>query len=454
VTGGVDIGSSIAWGASGIVYVRRGGLSIVSPQGGPPRVLTTLDAARHEVLHADPLVLPGGRTVLFSSHTTQPGAERIEAVSTSEGSRSVIVERAVTPTWSATGHLLFARDGAVLAAPFDSASATLRGAAMPVIREGVVGTQRSGTLGLRLSPAGTLAFIPSDTGINRVVSVGRDGAALPLNLPLARHTNPRLSPDGRRLLVATSDAFLEALDLTRGTRVRLTAAAPGTYFPSWTADGQRVVFRRYNSPFWVAADGSGKQGLVPGTVTNDFPSAPGPDPDSVIVVRGSPDTSGDIFLISISGRFAPRPLVATRAYEGGPQLSPDGRFLLYQSNESGQFEVYVRRYPILDRSWQASEGGGVQPRWGAAGREIVYRNGRSVMAVTFEAAGAEPVFRRPVALFADDYDFGQGTSIANYDVTARGDLIMLRREPDAGRVRGVLNWSEELKRILATGGVR
>ena len=285
--------------------------------------------------------------MLFASHTTQPGAERIEAVSTKGGSRSVIVERAVTPIWSVTGHLLFARDGAVLAAPFDSASATLRGAAMPVIREGVVGTQRSGTLGLRLSPAGTLAFIPPDTGISRVVSVGRDGAALPLNLPLARHTNPRLSPDGRRLLVTTSDAFLEALDLTRGTRVRLTAAAPGTYFPSWTADGQRVVFRRYNSPFWVAADGSGKEAAGSADAHQRLPLGAWPRSrlhDCPSGCRQRPRAMS--FLISISGA------VRAAAARGHQRLRGRGRncrrtagFLLYQSNESGQFEVYVRRYP-------------------------------------------------------------------------------------------------------------
>jgi hypothetical protein len=127
---------------------------------------------------------------------------------------------------------------------------------------------------------------------------------------------------------------------------------------------------------------------------------------------------------------------------------------LYQSNESGQFEIYVRRYPALDRSWQASEGGGVQARWNPGGREIFYRNGRRLMAVAFAVSGAEPVFRAPVPLFADDYDFGLGTSIANYDVTADARFIMLRREPDAGRLRAILNWTEELKRILASGGSR
>lgn len=172
------------------------------------------------------------------------------------------------------------------------------------------------------------------------------------------------------------------------------------------------------------------------------------------MVRVQPDTSGDIFLISISGKFEPRPLVATRAFEGGPQLSADGRFLLYQSNVSGQPEIYVGRYPTLDRSWQVSDGGGLQPRWGPGSREIFYRNGQSLMTVPFEASAAEPAFGKPTPVFADDYDFGQGVSIANYDVTADGRFVMLRRDPYGGTLRAVLNWTEELKRILANGGIR
>ena len=131
--------------------------------------------------------------------------------------------------------------------------------------------------------------------------------------------------------------------------------------------------------------------------------------------------------MSISGAFEPKPLIVTPAYEGGAQLSPDGRWLLYQSDASGRPEIYVRRYPSLDRQWQVSDGGGVQARWSRNNREIYYRSGRRIVAATLDASGTEPVFGKPVALFMDDYDFGAGASIANYDVTADGRFIMIRR---------------------------
>ena len=214
------------------------------------------------------------------------------------------------------------------------------------------------------------------------------------------------------------------------------------------------MFRRFNLPFWVTADGSADPVPLPAAAVNDFPSSPGPDPDSVLVVRVRPESSGDVFLMSISGAFEPKPLIVTPAYEGGAQLSPDGRWLMYQSNASGQAEIYVRRYPALDRQWQVSEGGGVQARWSRNSKEIYYRSEKRIVAVTMDASGAEPAFGKPTALFADDYDFGQGISIANYDVTPDGRFIMLRRGANGGKLRVVVNWTEELKQILAAGGVR
>jgi Tol biopolymer transport system component len=135
-------------------------------------------------------------------------------------------------------------------------------------------------------------------------------------------------------------------------------------------------------------------------------------------------------------------------------LSPDGRWLLYQSAASGQNEIYVRRYPELDRQWQVSEGPAVQPRWSRSGREIYYRNGRHVLAVSIDTSGTEPALGKPTALFTDHYDFAGGASIPNYDVTPEGRFIMTRRVVGGGRFRAIVNWTEELKRILAAGGVR
>jgi hypothetical protein len=157
--------------------------------------------------------------------------------------------------------------------------------------------------------------------------------------------------------------------------------------------------------------------------------------------------------MSLSGAFEPKPLVATPAYEGGPELSPDGHWLLYQSDGSGQPEIYVRRFPALDRQWQISEGGGVQARWSRLSREVYYRNNGHILGVTLNASGTDPVFGKPTALFADEYDFGRGISIANYDVGPDGRFLMLRRDASNGSLRAVINWTEELKQILAAGGV-
>ena len=454
VATGVDLTGGLMWSTAGIIFVRDGGVCLVTTQGGASRVLTTLDAARHEVLHDRPLVLPGERFVLFASLTSEPGTERIEAVSIDGGQRSVVVERATSPVWSPTGHLLFARDGAVLAVPFDPGTATVRGTAVPVVRAGAVEALLSGELGLWLSSTGTLLYLPGGFTDTRVVSVARDGAAVAVDLPPGAYANPRIAPDGRRLMVENGASVIEALDLTRNTRSRLTSVAFGTLYPTWSSDGSRVVLRRFNLPFGVTADGSADPIPLPAATANDFPSSAGPEPDSVLVVRVRPESSGDVYLMSISGKFEPKPLIVTPSYEGGAHLSPDRRWLLYQSNASGRAEIYVRRYPALDRQWQISAGGGVQARWSRNGKEIYYRSERRIVAVPIDISGAEPAVGKPIALFADEYDFGQAISIANYDVTPDGHFIMLRRGTNGGKLRLAVNWGEELKRILAAGGVR
>ena len=300
---GVDVGVSGTWIPGGVVFNRDGALWIVPAAGGEPRELTRLDAARREIVHGDAAMLPDGRTLLFSSRTSEAGTERIEAVSVESKQRSVVVERATTPVWSPTGHLLFERDGAVLAAPADASTGAIRGPALSVIPSGVVGRQLSGALAYWVSAAGTLLYAPKDSFTRRVVSVHRDGTAIALDFPAGQYFNPRLSPDGRQLLVGVGGFAIDALDLTRGTRATIAPPAPGTSFPTWTADSTRVVLRRLNLPMWVAADGTAREGIPPGGMTNDFPSATGPDADSVFMLRIRPQTGGDIYLLSLSGTF-------------------------------------------------------------------------------------------------------------------------------------------------------
>jgi hypothetical protein len=191
---------------------------------------------------------------------------------------------------------------------------------------------------------------------------------------------------------------------------------------------------------------------VPAATAVDYFSSAGPDADSAFVVRIEPETSGDIFLLSLSGAFPPRRVLATPAYDGGPQLSPDGHWLLCQSNPSGQTEIFVRRYPALDRPYPVSAGGGFQARWSRSGREIYYRSGQRMIAVSVDTSGAEPVFGTPATLFTSDYGVGIGVSIPNYDVTSDGRFIMLRRGAGGGALHVVIDWADELKRMLESGG--
>ena len=454
-TGGDFVsGVNLAWGPKDVFFVRNGTIWSVPAEGGPARQLTSLDAANDEALHTDPLALPGGRRVLFSRLTSEPAGDRIEAIAAEGGPRALVVENATTPMWSPTGHLLFARGAAVWAMPFDPDTATALGTAVPVIPAGVIGPVRAGSLGYGVSTNGTLVYVPVHFDDKRFVAVGRDGSELPLPMSPGRYGNPRLSPDGRRVAIDKDGSFIELLDLARGTRSVGVPSGVGTNFVIWTSDGANLVFRRLNAAVWAAADGSGKTGRVPHGDANTSPASAGPDGSTFIGIRLLPETAGDLFLMSVTGAFPPKPIVQSRAYEGSPHLSPDARWLLYQSNTSGQPEIFVRRYPEGDRAWQVSEGGGVQVRWSPTGREIFYRGGGRIIAVAFDGKGTEPVLGKPQALFADVYDFGQGLSIPNYDVTRDGRFLMLRRSTEGGTLRVVLNWTEELKRTLAQGGAR
>ena len=137
----------------------------------------------------------------------------------------------------------------------------------------------------------------------------------------------------------------------------------------------------------------------------------------------------------------------TAAYEGGARLSPDGRWLTYVSNESGQNEVYMRPFPGPDRRWQISTQGGTQAIWNPNGKEIFYRSANKMMVVEVSTA-PEVTLSPPRLLFEQRYAFGAGVTIANYDVSRDGQrFVMVKDESSAGRLNVVLNWFSDLARI-------
>ena len=221
-----------------------------------------LDPARQERLLSSPSFLPDGR-ILFSL-TSEAGGRRIEALSLDGKNRTVVLENANTPVYSPTGHLIFGRDGALMATAFDPVPLKIVGAATMLMPKGELGVTNSGALQVSLAANGDLAFIRYGDRATSVDLVDRGGSVQYLPFPRAGYMNPRVSPDGRRIMVEVSGLRAEAVDLERLSMARLTPEVPGMGWPIWNLDGTAVFFRRYNLPHWIATDGTGDD--------------PGPDP--------------------------------------------------------------------------------------------------------------------------------------------------------------------------------
>ena len=224
-----------------------------------------------------------------------------------------MLERATTPLLARPGHLLFARDGTIFAVPIDLGDrcAARRGPSRHAA--GIAGTSATGSMTMRVSASGTLVMVPAGYSAKTVCRSDATDRRWRSTLPGGRYANPRVSPDGRRLLVENYGTEMSVFDFARGTLERLSPAAYGTNFGTWSAGGDRVMFRMFNTPVWANADGSGKTTPVPGGYVNNYPAAPGPMRDSIFIVRIVEGGSGDIALVSLSGAFARSPSSRRRA---------------------------------------------------------------------------------------------------------------------------------------------
>ena len=160
---------------------------------------------------------------------------------------------------------------------------------------------------------------------------------------------------------------------------------------------------------------------------------------------------GDVLTLPLSNPAATTPILKTAGYEGGARLSPDGKWMTYISNESGQNEVYLRPYSGAERRWQVSTQGGIQAVWNPNGKEIFYRNADKMMVVEV-SMNPDVVLSRPHVLFDHRYAFGAGITIANYDVARDGQrFAMIKDEATAGRLHIVVNWLSDLTRLASAG---
>ena len=307
---------------------RLSGVRPAGPAGGSPRLvarrrrLTTLDTAAGEVAHTPGAVLPSG-VVLFTSWSSDRW--RIEAVDPATGVRRVIMDAASMPLYAPTGHLLFHRDGAVLAAPFDLGSLRATAEAAIVFPQGKI-RLAGGNPMMALSNNGTLVYAPSQTGLTNLVRVTRSGVVTRLSESARPWSHPRVAPDGTRVVLEHAAESLWLQDLSRDARTPLTPGRlPGLGFPIWERDGRHVVFRLFDELWRVDAGGSGRSQRIPGAQPGDIPTALSPDGDTLILLRTHAGSGGDVYALSMKGAGPARPLVQTPGYDGGGQVfSLDG----------------------------------------------------------------------------------------------------------------------------------
>ena len=432
------------------------GLWIVPAGGGTPRKLTTPDSARGELAHWWPQMLPDGDHVLFTAFSTPIERARIEVLSLKTGKRTVLLEGGVSGRYVTAGYLVYAKNEALYAAPFDLKQLKLTGQPVPVVQD-VALTTDDGRAGFSVSDNGTLAYIAASTFVPDLdlVWVNRRGEAGASITAPARFGEPAIAPDGGRIAISIAkpgepkDVWV--LDLARGTRTALTNGGANDFDPIFTLDGTRVIYQSERPVFDLyvrAADASSPATPLLVTPYDKYPGSITPDGKSLLF-RYSLVPHSEIWTLPLDGTGQPTALLRSDAGDlSAPRIAPNGRWLAYNSNESGRSEVYLSPYPaVTSARRQVSADGGANARWTKAGRELIYRNGRRMMAVTVDPASGQ--LGTPAELFRGDLE-GDGL-LGNYDATPDGErFLMLRRAPgaDPRQVIIVTNWFKELRRLV------
>ena len=466
------------------------GLFRVSAAGGDkPVVLTTPDPAQHEGDHLYPSVLPGGRGVLFTITAGGPEIAQVAIIDLKSGQRKTLirggsaaqyVDLSAASTHSRlgtsgpTGYLVYVSGGTLRAVGFDLATLEVEGDPIPIIEDVLV--NGPGAANYAVARSGTLVYIPGSTDPQRtpraLVWVDRTGHEESIRAPLRAYQTSRLSPDGTRIVVDIKDRQSDVWiwDLGRETLTRLTL--DGALYPVWTADGRRVVFASWRlggaqNLFAQSADGAGTIDQLTTSDVGQIPSSVTPDGTYLIGYENAPKTQRDITMVSLvrpgsgpspgAGSSWVEPLVQTSFNEWNAEVSPDGRSLAYQSDESGRYEVYVRPFPQVNagRS-QVSTKGGTRPAWARSGRELFFLDDADILtAVPVHASGVAFSAGKPVRIFDTKYAAPQARR--TYDISPDSQRFLMLKDSarsdvnvTPARMVVVLNWIEELKARVST----
>ncbi len=443
VLNGADILTNASFAPDGAIVFAQGTKLMALPAGSmTPRAVTSLDEAAGEVAFAWPVVTPDGGNVIVTVRHGTPGRTRmrLDIVPLAGGSRRVLTDAADHAVGVFGGRILITRDRALLVNEFDDRTGRLVGSSTRIPEEVIY--DAFGAPAVALSRDGTIVFAGNGLASARLVWVDPFGVEQVVAGPPRVFTNPRVSRDGRQIAFS-ANGTVWTLDPVRGgvTRVSPETGDASIGFSVWTADSTRLLYRSRDGISLQRADGEGSPTLLKGTTRNDYPSSVTPDGKTLMFLRINVDTAGDILSTPVTGGDI-TPIVVTSAYEGAPQVSPDGKWLTYVSNHSGQMEVYLRPLNSADgdRRWPVSSGGGLHPLWSRDGKHIFYRVGQKLMAVEVTTL-PEVRLGTPRTMFERQYEFGANLTFPNYSLSHDGrQFLMVKREVGSSHLTFVMNW--------------
>jgi len=458
--------SGATWGRDGtIIFATNApatGLQRVPDAGGEPTALTTPDRARGEGDHFWPEFLPGGEGVLFTVTSANRGLENAEVavLDLRSGAYKILIRGGTHAQYVSTGHLVYSAAQTLRAVAFDPRRLEVVGPTAPVL-ESVV-TKAQGAVDFAVAADGSLVYVPGVKGFfqQTVLSVDRQGRSSPLpGLRLDSYRDVRVSPDCTRLALATeNDVWI--YDIARAALSRLTTDPARDASPLWTPDGTRVVFTSsragHRELFWRPADGSGRdERILPrGSDLVDL-QASGWSPDGQLLFMDVPSSLQCVIgQAAIDRSSEAKVLLKGEFCSGYAVISPGGRWMAYQSNSSGQHEIYVERYPELGNRKQISSGGGTLPLWSRDGRELFFLSldFRQILAAPVELMPSLVVGRpQGVLEFAITQSSRGGRP---YDIAPDGRFLIIRSDQaeavaaTAPQIVFVQNWTEDLKRLV------
>jgi serine/threonine-protein kinase len=448
-----------SWSGGSIIFSSVNSLMRVSEQGGSCEPLTKPSGGE---IHRWPQILPGGRSVLFTVAAGEGNLDsaRIAVLDLKTREYRIVVHGGANARYVPSGHLVYVRGGTLFAVPFDLKHLATVGPETPVV-DALDYNPAGGFADYSFSESGLFAYV-SGTGAatDRILAwVDMKGMLQPLPATPSPFANLRLSPDGQRVAVAIGgrnggSGGIWVYDLRRGTLTRLTSEGFNN-LPVWTPDGRRVAFGRLNSGIhWVPSDGSGNPEMVVKSPGLTFPVSWTPDGKVLLYQHLSP--KAEMWMVTAPGTGGlgrPQRLFGESSFnQGSPRISPDGRWVAFQSDESGMYQVYLRPFPGPGGLTPVSVDGGGNPMWSGDGRELFFlgRNKPEMMAVDVETS---PTLRlsTPRVLFSrvDAY---------SADVAPDGKRFLVSLPARSGvnattsvTLNMVENWFEDLRRVAPQG---